>query len=260
MSRISIGILFLLFFSSCQQKSSNDRAGTGAIKKDTSVVMPRMHLSVLDSLQKYSGTDSLYLEYKNSDEMIFIGKANNVEYGAWMIYDDTNSQVVFYQKASNSWKATDTIENQDGALCYFSRADLNGDGFQDIKISTVNGAHGNYETVVYLFDPKSHLFKNNVCYDLTNVSYDPVRKYVRSIWYGSVAGCQEKTTYKIVADSLVFHEGVMYCPDNEQPSTKASLEFYTMRYGERITLRKIVDDPQKLWDKYTSALWDTSKD
>lgn len=188
---------------------------------------------------------------------LFIGKAEKHSYAIWMEMD---SLMVFYQKPDGKkWKLTDSFY-YGMPFSYAENADLNGDGFDDVKVSSFNGAAGNTENRIFIYNTVSQTFKLNEFYSLPNVKYNRKGKFIQSSWFSGVVHCQEKYKYNIVGDSLAFDMGVTFCPNDEDEGKTGTLEFYKMVNNKRVTIKKETGLSNNLWGKFDHTFWNSEHD
>jgi hypothetical protein len=207
--------------------------------------------SAIDSLKKYQDNDTL---------PIYMGRVNNIEYGLVPLTDSTYG---FYQRQINLWKKICTLDID--FIQYVELKDLNGDGFNDIKVTTnVTGSGGNEENVVLLFDKTKKQFSHNDWWDLPNIKYDKKKKLIESSWWaGNPSSSSSKEIYRIQKDSLSLIEGVSYGPQDEKAAEDISgnrelLEYFTIRNGKRVTIKSIKGSAYKLQDVFEQTFWDSS--
>lgn len=210
--------------------------------------------SITDSLDKYAGSDSLFVR---KDHLFFAGEENNTEFGLLLLNDTT---FIVYQKNKNNWIQTDTVQR---TICFVNcSADMNGDNFKDIVITyNIVPAGGNEENMCLLYDPVKQLFLHNPYFDLPNIKYDAKTNLVLSAWWAGVVHCQEKNTYKISGDSLKPFKTVLYCPDNSlEQKTPASLIYFGEK-GKAFGKIKEINGPQdSLWQIFSHEIWDSEID
>ncbi len=210
---------------------------------------------LIDSLNKYSGADSLFI---TGGHLYYVGRANKKDFAVALQNDST---IVFYQRVNATWDATDTLRSAEGGFGFHgvSVKDLNGDNRGDVIIAhDLIGSAGNTVNFVFLFDDRRNEFVHNQYYDLGNVRYISKSKLVGSSWFAGILHSQEKMTYKITGDSLTFNEGVtLFALETMAPDdTIGTLEFYKMKGEKRIVTKRIHADIDKLWDVFDKTYWD----
>lgn len=246
-------LILLIFFYSCQMKQSGNRENTISTSQVTDTIKINSQFSIIDSLIKYVGSDSLF---KFSKCIVYVGKLGKKDFGLVTASDTT---IVLYQKENNSnkWAVADTIKS--AGIFEVIEQDVNGDNNDDVVITqNVTGMGGNWENVVLLFNPNTNELKHNHYYDLPNIKYDKDKKIIESAWWAGVVHCQEKMTYKISGDSLIFSSGVMFCPDGNVDGETAGIEFYKIEGEKRIVTKRIKGNSEKLWVVFHKSLWDSS--
>lgn len=235
-------LLPIVLFLSCESRKKGVSIDTAGFIPDST------ELFIKDSLEKYAGTDGLYFF---DTSRCYIGTTNNKGYA---FYEMNDSTTILYQKTVLDWVATDSFP-------YFLFApvqvkDLNGDSYPDLVfIYNITGAGGNVQNHCMLYRPSSGLFEHDKHFDLPNILYDPKKNLVFSSWWGSANHPQEKMSYKIAGDSLVFEEGVTYLPDETSQGERGTVEFYRMKNEERIVLKKVSGNSDRTFAVFEKALW-----
>lgn len=236
-----------LTFSCNTKTSEQNKLSAVEQKKDAGAILTKF--SVIDSLNRYIGTDSLYESGKHS---FFVGRVNNTDIGIVQI-SDTSS--IVYHRQDRIWNVTDTFNYP---ISYVSITDLNGDGYKDLLVTyLVTAAGANSQNVVLLFYPSSRQFEHNKYYDLPNIIYNKQKKKVFAAWWASAVHGQEKWSYRITGDSLTFENGVSYSPDEKSQGDIGTVVYYKMQGDQRIAIKKITGKASKTWDIFAKALWDT---
>lgn len=221
-------------------------------KKSTPAMQPVARpFSMLDSLDKYSGADSLV----DCDTLRFyIGKINRKDFALFELNDSTT---FLYQKDKNKWAVTDTLPYPISP--HVEVQDLNGDHIKDIKVVYYRtGAGGNEQVYCLLFNHKTGRLIHNPAFDLPNILYDPKKRLVYSAWWSGVVHAQDKMSFRITGDSLTFNEGVTYIPDEKSYKESGAVEFYREQAGQRIVVKKLQGPPEKVWRIFSRAIWDSS--
>ena len=218
-----------------------------------------VNFSVMDSLNKYSDVDSLLIVDNSYDKYstLFIGKVEEHSYAVWM---ESDSLLVFYQKPDGKhWAVSDTFY-YGMPVSYVVGEDLNGDSVKDVKVSSFNGAAGNTENRIFLYNTDSGMFKLNEFYSLPNVKYNKKYKFIQSSWLSGVVHCQEKYKYSIMGDSLAFDMGVAICPNKDGRGKTGTLEYFKMIRGKRITIENKKGKLGKLWSEFENVFWNSEHD
>ena len=110
--------LLILILSACNPspKSSSTTSNTKVENRA---------FDLTDSLNKYSNADSVLIIGNGVPEILFISKANKMNYAIWI---NPDSVLVFYQKNANEkWKVMDTLDYKTD-FSFVNRVDINGDG------------------------------------------------------------------------------------------------------------------------------------
>ena len=215
--------------------------------------------SVIDSLNKYTNKDSLLIVDNADDKYstLFIGKVEKHSYAVWM---ESDSLLVFYQKPdAKHWSISNTFY-YGMPVNYVEGEDLNGDRFKDVKLCSFNGAAGNTENRIFLYDPSSGIFKLNEFYSLPNIKYNEKGKFIQSSWFSGAVHCQEKYKYIITGDSLIFDMGATFCPNEADGGTTGTLEYYKKINGRRITIENRKGKSGRLCSKFENAFWNSEHD
>jgi hypothetical protein len=206
--------------------------------------------SIVDTLKKYQETDSI--TFWTDSTILFIGKKNNCRFG---IYFGNTDYWTFYHQIDDNWVKTDTM-NYSINFAHFEYKDVNGDNFEDILFCELYGMAENKYSNVCLFDPQKKIFKHNPYYDLMNVTYEKNGNFIKSWWYAGTTFCQEKKKYKIIKDSLSLEIGILYCPDEDNPSQKTTVQFFN-NLG---IIKTIIGHPDTLSIFFQKSLWDSSEE
>jgi len=202
--------------------------------------------SLKDSLNKYSDADSVFFCEELSHVILFVGKANNINFGIWI----PDSTLFFYQRLNKQWICTDSLAFD---LYSFTKCiDLNGDGKKDIRISTVEGHSGNTFNKVFLYDDRLKRFRRNEGYDLSNVEFDQTNKCVRSSFFATMGSTKSK--YRIEEDSLVLDSEINFkLKDNHKRAIVEIIDYSTGR--KRIKKKYGRCDRMTIF--FSNALWDS---
>lgn len=210
--------------------------------------------SVIDTLNKYTNSDSLSIQDEISESTLEIRKANEQRFAVWTEHD---SLLVFFMKEGTQWKANDTLE-LGNFLSSVEMHDLNGDSYQDIQVASYSGSAHNTNNVVFLYNPAKSIFEHNYYYNLTNISYDRKGKFIRSSWSGGVVHPQTKTKYLITGDSLTLNSFVKYYPGENENNNASFVRYYQVD-GELLS-DSISGKQARIWKKFERALWNSEKD
>ena len=239
--RASLVILcLLLFFMSCRNEKANYNHGSSA----------KAQHSITDSFENHLAADSL-CKYKAV--RFYVGRINGQDFA---LSQETNKPTFIYQRNNGRWTVTDSIHLP---LYAVNRTDLNGDHYKDLIVTyNVTSAGCNAENVSLIFDPALKKFKRNRHFDMPNISYDTVSNLVRSAWWGGVTQEQNKRTYTVSGDNLIFKDGVTYEPDEKINGGLGTIEFYKLENGKRVIIKKTTGNSRKTGAIFTAALWDTS--
>lgn len=245
MNRALIACGAVSIFISCQHQEPDSKESAIELMSKAARVF-----SLADSLSKYQKADSLF---ERGTHRYYVGTANETAFALVGVSDSTTA---LYQKNGEDWISTDTV---DFLVSNVSISDLNGDDFKDVIMTYgVTGIGGNAENISLLYYPESHKFRHNKNFDLPNISYDRQSKLIRSAWFSGVVHPQDKMTYMSVGDSVLFKEGVTYEPIEATQGAAATVEFYKMRGDNRVVIRKLKGDSEKMFGVFSKALWDTS--
>ena len=240
-----------LFSFACQIKQTNFETTSEKNVVDSF----SQTFSIVDSLEKYYSADSVLLIDDAVGATLFIGKASSSNYAVFVIPD---SILVFFQhRTDEQWRNTDILIYKLD-FSFSDYIDLNGDGFKDIRVSSISGAAGNLENRVFLFENKTNSFRHNEYYDLPNIEYDSKNNFIKSWWFSGVVHCQEKWKYKITGDSLTFDLGASYCPDEETQGETATIDFFKKAGDQKIITKRLSGKSDNLWGIFEQAFWDTS--
>ena len=177
---------------------------------------------------------------------LYIGKTNNVQFGLTLI----DSKIAFYQKVKGTWTITDTTELK-GHIC-LKEMDLNGDGFEDIRISSVY--NGDLLTRAFLYDTKTNTFKLNESFGQPNIEYDNTNKFVK-FWFHCKKG-ESGIKFKgiVVDDRLKTDSTVIFSIDRN--NKKGVLKLYKGLYGANNNPVKIESgNPDSIWIKFSKTFW-----
>jgi hypothetical protein len=252
MSKLLTILCSITLIVSCHTKQANDKKNTSKIFSFTDTTELAEKFSIIDSLNKYSSSDSLA---KFKFFSIYAAKINVENIG---LVQTSDSMTLVYQKIFDKWTVTDTLNY---SLYVIQPTDLNGDNFKDLIITYfVTGSGGNAENVCLLYYPATKQFKHNKHFDLPNIHYDKKSNLVFSAWWSGVTNPQEKMAYKISGDSLTFKEGVTYIPDEDSKGERGTVEFYGILDNKRIINKRIKGMSEKTFGIFTKALWDTSEE
>jgi len=248
MKRFAI-IFTLLSIVSCNVNTSDNYADKIISDKEKNY----MGFSVIDTLNKYAASDSMF---NYNFRRLYIGKANSTEF-AFFTLTDTSFQV--YQKLDNIWTITDTLNHF--LYSVFKPIDLNGDDFKDVIISyNYTAAGGNSENICMIYNSKTKRLVHNEYFDLPNIKYDKETNLVLSAWWSGVVHCQSKMSYKITGDSLVFDMGVNYCPYDQEENLPATVEFYRYKNNKKIIIKIVNGNSEYLWDVFHNAIWNSKSE
>jgi hypothetical protein len=211
--------------------------------------------STIDSLEKYTGTDSMVIEDVRLNTSLFIGRLNQCDIGVqWF---EHNLNVVFFQKINEKWIADTTVFYFE--TCYVKTEDMNGDQIEDMIVYSPSGSAGNLQNQVYLFHPSKRKFIHNPEYDLENVQYDTENHFLRSWRYAGVVHCQTKEKYVIKGEHVVFEGGITYCPDDETMGETGKLEYYTQKGDEKVVTKTVAGKFDKLYKIFDATFWDSKE-
>lgn len=231
--------LFICNFDKNHNKPSNSNKGHSYFP-----------FSTIDTLKKYIGSNKMY---KYDSTSVYVGRTNNIDYGIQQLNDSIS---IFYQVVDTKWKFTDSITY---AIYYVESTDLNADGYEDLVLTYgISGAGGNYENVCFIYYPQSKTFKHNSFYDLPNIHYEKSRKYICSAWFkGGGLSCAGKEIYEISGDSLVLTQGIIFCPDENEKSNNATLEYYVLKNRKEKIIKKIENKYDKLYYIFDTTYWNS---
>ncbi len=249
MSKFLTIFCIIIFFVACQTKQANDKKNVSNIVGFVDSTKLAEKFSIIDSLDKYSNSDSLV---KFQFYSIYAAEINGENIG---LVQSSDSTTLLYQKTFEKWTVTDTLNY---SLYVILPTDLNGDNFKDLIITYfVTGSGGNSESVCLIYYPSTKQFKHNKHFDLPNIHFDKKCNLVFSAWWSGVTNPQEKMAYTISGDSLTFKEGVTYQPDEDSQGKKGTVEFYKIQDNKRIISKRIKGLSEKTFEIFTKALWDT---
>ena len=242
---ISSIVLFILFIT-CHSDQAKLHAETITKNKTISI------FSITDTLNKYLNADS-FLNYSN--RKIYDGKIENIQVG----FENINDSITyFYQLENYHWVKEDSFNY---GVIFITPEDLNGDKYKDI-IATNNftASGGNWENIVFLFDPVQNRFHHNRHFDLPNIHYDSITQLIQSPWRGGPYSAISKSTYSLSGDSLKFQDEIIYIPFDAFVTGIVQLEYYKNKNNKRQLTHKISGKGEKLYDIFTNTLWESSHD
>jgi len=259
-------LLFLLisatFILACGNKGSNTEKQLPLPPTKDSLSVPTIKnnpksisaFSIIDTLNKYSNVDSLHIESKKPPGILHIGKANEISFAAWL--PETNDTTIFYEKIDGKWTPTDTIESL-WSFFDVDHMDLNGDGFDDIRLRSYSNSGGNFDNLVFLYKPESKNFKHNADYDVPNITYDEKGGFIKTYWFSGVVHCQDKKRYRISGDHLLMDGGITYCPNPDDEGETATIEYYQLNGNKKKITKKESGKGEDMWKIFETALWDS---
>jgi len=221
---------------------------------DTTTISQKF--SILDSLKKFGGGKDTLLIDDVSDATLFIGRTNNKNFGVYVVSD--KSLALNEQNDKDKWVKSSTIR-YNFLFSFATCEDINGDNLNDIIISSISGAAGNTEDIVFIYDKTSGMFKHNKSYDLTNISYDKEGKFVRSSWFAGVVHCQTKMKYRISGNDLILDFGIFFCPDENDGKT-ATITYFNMKNNKRFIVDSLSGNSEQLWLKFEREIWNSEHD
>lgn len=274
MKNISLISLILITMFSCSTKTEQ----TICFENDNTYKLNRLDFSIEDSLKKYENVASKLIPFKISrkgftidtsstrildkdgnppyisfcdtiEAFLYIGVANNVHFGL----TTKDSKIGFYQKSRDGWIITDSTDFFND-IC-LKKTDINGDGYVDLRISTIyDKDNGDVLTCVFLFDKSTNTFKFNNSFGQANVEYDKEKKFVK-FWIGCKKGQGGvKWRGKIVNGNLKVDSTVTFLVD----STKmvGILKLYKGSNGAGYEpIKTETGNPDSLWLKFTRKFW-----
>jgi len=205
----------------------------------------------VDSILKYDrGIDVKmdgWVGNDSSDEAaMFITNANGLRVA---VIGVENEIWYSYKKENGGWVITDSFQN--GMYPFdMCLADLNGDGFKDMRFRCPV-MRGNYVCTVLLYQPQTKTFRHDSSYDLMNIEYDPTTHMVRSSALGGLFD-NRKELYKISGDSLIFYKRVEMSIDNHN---KGKLLFYGNVNGKEALVKTIKKDGTSIEKQFYRTYW-----
>ena len=225
--------------------------------------------TALDTLQRYEKFDKVF--FKNENIAVFKDKISEFEIA---VVVSEKQLCIFEKKDDGPWHldkralTTDYAEVPDK----IELLDLNGDNYEDLKMTHYEGAYGFSYPKVYLFQAKDSTFKHNPNFDLSEISYDAQTNLVHTHAY--VPHIKEKNTYKIVADSLQLLEQLLcyqgdYIDDEEAiylktkyPSGSRNYIFHFKMKNNKKQIYKVIEDKSdttnEASDYFYKTLWKTN--
>lgn len=258
---IAFGFLFL--FLCCNNYKSNRKLVTqNETIIDTLLIFTEKDtIKILsgdwkNTLNMYSKKDSI--EINGISGELFL-KTFNVNKQKIAIVIDSFSLKI-YQFKNNQYLRT-SKENLEGANWKIKKLDLNFDGYTDILLTEVEGAHGNSFSTAIIFDSKTNSYKHMKDFDLPNLTIDNENQLLRSKWYSSACGNSKKAIYKIENEhSVILVESINYfdkdCGGNENE------EKYVL-FTEKNLKDGIFKDSIKTkngWEIFQNKIWNTTKE
>ena len=144
--------------------------------------------------------DSIFNE---SGGKLLIAQAN----GIWVtvfVLNDTESYV--FQKVNRNWALIDSFKSESLDLSGMTIVDLNGDGFEDVRIA-YPVMRGNNICLSLIYNPGKRQFHHNEEFDLINIGFDSSKRYVRSCALGGLFD-NSKRIYKVKGNNLILIKSV----------------------------------------------------
>jgi hypothetical protein len=236
----------------------------------------------VDTLEKYSNIDSITIPFKirrtgitidtssnrkvdkdgnpsyinfcdTINAILYIGKANNVHFGLTL----KDSKIAFYQKINGEWIISDTTDFFEPISIKYM--DLNGDGFDDIRISSIyDRENGDVLTCVFLFNNLTNNFKLTESFGQDNVEYDKENKFVKS-WLGCKKG-QGGVKWKsiIIGDKLKVDSTITFAVDTDKRIGTLNLYKGSNGAGHN-PVKTEIGNPDSLWIKFNKTFWDSNE-
>lgn len=238
----------------------------------------KLAFSVADTLEKYSNIDSITIPFKirrtgitidtssnrkvdkdgnpsyinfcdTIDAKLYIGKVNNVHFGFTL----KDGKIAFYQKVNNVWTISDTTDFFEPIKINYM--DLNGDGYDDLRISKIyDSENGDLMTCVFLFDKSINSFKLNESFGQANVEYDSKNRFVK-FWIGCKKG-QGGVKWKgiIVKNKLKVDSTITFVVDSDKVIGTLKLYKGPNGAGHNPIITEI-GNPDSLWIKFNNTFW-----
>lgn len=242
--------------------------------------------SIIDSLNKYAGVDSLSILFKTRitgmtvdtssarvldkdgnpseiefcdtvDALFYMGKANNVNYGLTL----KEGKIIFYQKINGKWVKTDSADFFE--KINVNKMDVNGDGYKDLRISTIyDKNNGDLLTCVFLFDRRLKMFKHNRSFGQANIEYDSLNKFVR-FWMGCNKGRSGVKWRGLVCGEILEVDSTVTFGINTNKETGNKIGILELFKGSNGAsykpLKTLSGDPDSLWLLFSITFWNSSK-
>lgn len=183
------------------------------------------------------------------DAFLYIGNANKAQFGLTL----KDSRIALYQKINDSWVITDTTDFFN-PIC-LKQIDLNGDGYEDLRISTLyDKQNGDVLTCAFIFNKLTNSFKLNESFGQANVEYDKKKNFVK-FWIGCKKG-QGGVKWKgiVVGDQLIVDSTVTFYADHDK--NIGILELYKGPNGASYQpIKSEKGNPDSLWIKFSRTFW-----
>lgn len=209
-------------------------------------------LPFADSLLKYD-------DGQNDTVVKCFGWIDSVEGALFITHIDTKRVAVIaladttsycYVKTGHNWQLCDSFRGDIYAQTAWA-TDLNGDGYEDIRIS-YGVMRGNNVCLSLLYRPQSGTLQHNPAFDLMNIAYDTATKRVRSSGLGGIYD-NVKELYSVKGDSLQFSKSVEMNIGAE--GRYGELSFYEQVNGTKKLIRTVKASGNQTAQNFDTALW-----
>jgi hypothetical protein len=205
----------------------------------------------------YSNRDSIEIYNSPSEPFIKISTINNVKIGILI----EKSLMKLYHLINGYFQLT-SKDSVEGSNWNSMKIDLNFDGYLDLVLYEVAGAHGNSFSTSLIFNSKNKKFKHLKKYDLPNLEIDQTKKLLRSKWYSSACGNSKKAIFSSINDSVELIESIQYFDSKcgEIDHNKRYLIFIEKRNKGKIFKDSIQLKPKEAWTLFEQSIWNTKNE
>ncbi len=134
---------------------------------------------------------------------LLIAKSNGIKVAVFVL-NDTESYV--FQKVNRNLALIESFKSESLDLSGMTIVDLNGDGFEDVKIA-YPVMRGNNICLSLIYNPGKRQFHHNEEFDLLNIGFDSSKRYVRSCALGGLFD-NSKRIYRVSGNHLILIKSV----------------------------------------------------
>jgi len=215
------------------------------------VTIVNAKLPYIDSILRYDTGVDVKIEDWKKDSLeggMFITDINKIRVA---IVAFENSTWYCYVKTNGAWMLSDSFKNNQYPF-EFCLTDLNGDGYDDIRLSCPV-MRGNNVCTVLLYQPQYHIFRHNSYYDQMNIGYDSATHLVRASALGGLFD-NRKELYKVTGDSLTFYKGIEMIINTS--GSVGELIYYEGKAGNKTEVKTIKERGNKTTGDFNKECWD----